>query len=194
MCPNHRNIRSTLSDLFYTQTKLFFLYFVNFYKFGFLRNIHYHIIVRQQWNVLKGILWVNFDFLKLKFVIVMVLETMYKNINQFGRMVSELYPEWPHRQGGCLACWSCKVDPSCGWDYTDLYYARGTQGVLPIREGGCDQSIGSAVSDAIVCSWLWSMGTRSLTLGYFSRLLQSSCELTIHSVVVCRFFTGSSWP
>ena len=38
--------------------------------------------------------------------------------------------------------------------------------------GGCDQSIGSTVSDAIVRSWLWSTATRSSALGYFSRLLQ----------------------
>ena len=38
--------------------------------------------------------------------------------------------------------------------------------------GGCDQSIGSTVSDAIVCSWLWLTATRSSPLGYFSRLLQ----------------------
>ena len=38
--------------------------------------------------------------------------------------------------------------------------------------GGCDQSIGFTVSDAIVCSWLWSPSTWSSTLGYFSRLLQ----------------------
>ena len=42
-----------------------------------------------------------------------------------------------------------------------------------VREGGgCDQSIGSTVSDAIVRSWLWSPATRSPTLGYFSKLLQ----------------------
>ena len=34
--------------------------------------------------------------------------------------------------------------------------------------GGCDQSIGSTVSDAIVRSWLWSTATRSFPLGYFS--------------------------
>ena len=36
---------------------------------------------------------------------------------------------------------------------------------------GCDQSIGSTVSDAIVCRWL-STATRNSPLGYFSRLLQ----------------------
>ena len=38
--------------------------------------------------------------------------------------------------------------------------------------GGCDQSIGSFVSDAIVCSWLWQTATRSSPLGYFNKLLQ----------------------
>ena len=36
--------------------------------------------------------------------------------------------------------------------YTDLYYARGAQGVLPMRVEECDQSVGSPVSDAIVRS------------------------------------------
>ena len=39
--------------------------------------------------------------------------------------------------------------------------------------GGCNQSIGSTVSDAIVSSLLWSTATRSSPLGYFSILLQA---------------------
>ena len=49
---------------------------------------------------------------------------------------------------------------------------RGAQGVLPCVGWGCDQSIGSTVSGAIVRSWLWSTATRSSPLGYFSKLLQ----------------------
>ena len=37
---------------------------------------------------------------------------------------------------------------------------------------GCDQSIGSTVSDAIVCSWLWLTATGSSPLDCFSTLLQ----------------------
>ena len=37
---------------------------------------------------------------------------------------------------------------------------------------GCNESIGSTVSDEIVRSWLWSTSTRSSSLGYFSGLLQ----------------------
>ena len=39
----------------------------------------------------------------------------------------------------------------------DLYCAPGAQEVLPMRVGG---AIGSAVSDAILCCWLWSTATR----------------------------------
>ena len=66
----------------------------------------------------------------------------------------------------------CKIESRLWLRCTYLYYARGAQGVLPMRVGGCDQSIGSTVSDAIVRSWLWSTATRSSLLGYFSRLLQ----------------------
>ena len=38
--------------------------------------------------------------------------------------------------------------------------------------GGCDQSIGSTVSDAIVRIWLWSTATRISPFDYFGRLLQ----------------------
>ena len=38
--------------------------------------------------------------------------------------------------------------------------------------GGCDQSIGSTVSDAIESSWLWLTATRSSPLSCFSTLLQ----------------------
>ena len=38
--------------------------------------------------------------------------------------------------------------------------------------GGCDRSIGSTVSDAIVRSWLWLTATMSSLLGCFGTLLQ----------------------
>ena len=38
--------------------------------------------------------------------------------------------------------------------------------------GGCDQSIGSTVSDGIVRSWLLLIAIRSFSLGCFSTLLQ----------------------
>ena len=42
----------------------------------------------------------------------------------------------------------CKIESRLWLSYTYLYYERGTQGVLPIRVGGgCDQSIGSTVSE-----------------------------------------------
>ena len=50
-------------------------------------------------------------------------------------------PEWPNRQGGCLACWSCKIYSRLSWDCTDLYCARGAQGVLPIRVGGATSQL-----------------------------------------------------
>ena len=45
-----------------------------------------------------------------------------------------LYAEWPHRQGSCLACCGCTFESRSGC--TDLYYARGAQGVLSMRVGG----------------------------------------------------------
>ena len=74
--------------------------------------------------------------------------------------------KWPHNQGGCLTCWCCKIDSRFSWDCTDLSYARNAQGVLPIWGWGCDQSIGSTFSDAIVSSWLWLPATGSSPLGY----------------------------
>ena len=55
---------------------------------------------------------------------------------------------------------------------TDLYYARGGSGGTAHDGGGCDQSIGSTVSDAIVRSWFWLTATRSSLFGCFSTLLQ----------------------
>ena len=78
--------------------------------------------------------------------------------------------EWPHRQGGCLAYWRShgRFPAEAALIYT---MHEALRGYCPWG-WGCDQSIGSAVSDAIVCSCLWSTATRSPTLGYFSRLLQ----------------------
>ena len=69
------------------------------------------------------------------------------------------YPEWPHRQGGCL--------PAVAELHRSILCTRRSGGTAHVG-GGCDQSIGSTVSDAIVRSWLWSTATRSSSLGYFS--------------------------
>ena len=50
-----------------------------------------------------------------------------------------LYHEWPHRQGGCLACCGCTFESR--WGCTFLYYARGAQGVLPMRLGGATSEL-----------------------------------------------------
>ena len=72
--------------------------------------------------------------------------------------------EWPHGQGGCLAL-SSPAEVA-------LIYALhvALRGYCP-WEWGCDQSIESTVSDAIVRSWLWLSATRSSPLGCFSTLL-----------------------
>ena len=49
----------------------------------------------------------------------------------------------PHAEG-------CKIESRVWLSCTNLYYARSAQGVLPMRVGGCDQSIGSTVSLVIV--------------------------------------------
>ena len=54
---------------------------------------------------------------------------------------------------------------------TDLYYARGAQGVLPMRVEGASSQL-DLVSDAIVRSWLWLTATRSSPVGCFSALLK----------------------
>ena len=51
----------------------------------------------------------------------------------------QLYPEWSHRHGGCLACYGCTFESRRGC--TDLYYARGAKGVLPIRVGGATNQL-----------------------------------------------------
>ena len=78
-----------------------------------------------------------------------------------------LYPEWPHRQGGCLTCCGCTFESS--WVHWFILCTRRSGGTAH-EGGGCDQSIRSTVSDAIVYSWLWLTATRSSPLGCFSIL------------------------
>ena len=51
-------------------------------------------------------------------------------------------------------------------------HGRRRSGGTAHEGGGCDQSIGSTVSDAIVRSWLWLTATRSSPVGCFSALLK----------------------
>ena len=75
----------------------------------------------------------------------------------------QIYPEWPHRQGICLAL---LVDSPLILHRFLLCSRR--SGITAYESGGCDQSIGSTFSDAIVRSWLWSTATRSSPLGSLS--------------------------
>ena len=86
---------------------------------------------------------------------------------------TKLYPEWPHRHEWLPRM--LKDEGSIlGRGCTDLFCARRRLGRTAHEGGGCDQSIGSTVTDAIVRSWLWSTATRSSTLGYFSSITESS--------------------
>ena len=87
-----------------------------------------------------------------------------------GYAATHIYPEWPHRQGGCLACWGCTFESHWGLHWFILCKWRA--GSTAHEGGGCDQSIGSTISDAIVRSWLWLTATRSSPLGCFCTLLQ----------------------
>ena len=60
-----------------------------------------------------------------------------------------------------------KCSKSCDLQPALQCAIRGAQGVVPCVGWGCDQSIGSTVSDAIVRSWLWLTATRNFPLGYF---------------------------
>ena len=53
-----------------------------------------------------------------------------------------------------------------------IYTMHETLRATAYEDGGCDQSIGSTVSDAIVRSWLWLTATRSSPFSCFSTLLQ----------------------
>ena len=53
-----------------------------------------------------------------------------------------------------------------------IYTCTRPSGGTAHEGGGCDQSIGSTVSDAIVRIWLWMAATRSSPVGCFSTLLQ----------------------
>ena len=78
----------------------------------------------------------------------------------------------PHMQGGWLACWRLQDRiPAVAEPHRFILCTRRSGGTAH-DGGGCDQSIGSTVSEVIVRSWLWSTATRSSPLGYSSRLLQ----------------------
>ena len=62
-------------------------------------------------------------------------------------------------------------------------------GYCRVECGGCDQSIGSTDSDAIVRGWLWSTATRSSLLGYICKLLQVVDNWT-HILLYSIFSTG----
>ena len=101
------------------------------------------------------------------------------------------YPEWSHRQSGFLAWWGCKVD-SCSV-CTDLYYARGAQGVLPIKVGGVASQL-----DLPSLTHLSVTGCGRLQLGvpHFTTSVDYCKWLTIDPTFFGRIFSTEklSWP
>ena len=64
-------------------------------------------------------------------------------------------------------CQVTRSNPGCGWAAPIYTMHEALRGYCPWG-WGCDQSIWSTVSHAIVRNWLWSTATRSFPLGYFS--------------------------
>ena len=97
-----------------------------------------------------------------------------------------IYPEWPHRQVLASHVAGCRIDSRLRLHWFILY----TKALRDATSGcgGCDQSIGSTISDSIVRSLLWSTTTRSSPLGCFRTLLQVVDNLPHSSG--SRFFTG----
>ena len=58
-----------------------------------------------------------------------------------------VHPELPHWQGGCLACWSCKIDSLLSWELQRFILCMTSSGGTAHEGGGCDLSIWSTVSD-----------------------------------------------
>ena len=113
-----------------------------------------------------------YDWMLVKFHISLITKRFFRSFDCDSDKTVDLseYPEWPHRQGGCLACCGCTFESRWGlhWFILCKWRSVGTAH----EGGGCDQSIGSTVSDAIVRSWLWLTATSSSPLGCFSTLLQ----------------------
>ena len=94
---------------------------------------------------------------------------------------TKIYTEWPHRQciglaprrshvRGWLSAASLVICSPASIAVWNTWSSGGTA----LCRVGCDQSIGSTVSDAIVRSLLWLTATRGSPLGYFSKITASS--------------------
>ena len=91
-----------------------------------------------------------------------------------------IMPMRPHSLSGCIdkvvalhaeSCTATRSNPISDWAGPIYTMHEVLRGYCPWG-WGCYQSILSTVSNAIVCSWLWSTATRSSPLGYFNRLLK----------------------
>ena len=69
---------------------------------------------------------------------------LHRHNNDYIPRLNLLYPKWSHMQGGCLACsrlQGCKIESLLWLSCTDLYYARGAHGVLPMKVGGAGSQL-----------------------------------------------------
>ena len=91
-------------------------------------------------------------------VIIMIQQqnSLYTLSGRIGKVVAS------HAEG-------CKIESRAVAELHRFILCTIRSGGAAHEGGGCDQSVGSTDSDAIVRSWLWSTATRSSPLGYFSR-------------------------
>ena len=101
----------------------------------------------------------------------------------------ELYPDWSHRQGGCLVNLYADVFNVGSRQTLRIFilYARRSGGMAHEGEGN-GQAIEFAFSDAIR-NWLWSTATRSCQLGYFSSIT-AKCFLIYPTNSGSKFYSG----
>ena len=130
--------------------------------------------------------YINTNVVSLKYRIYIIGQKFTPGGSGWIWLIYATYPEWPNVQPpfipwvAALARWLPRMlkvatlhvrIPAVAERHRFILCTRRSGGIAH-EGGGCDQSIGSSVSDAIVRSWLWSTATGSSPLGYFSKLLQ----------------------
>ena len=85
-------------------------------------------VLSQVHYILSSVWWCS---IPCDMMLYLVLHEVLTRVEWCSFSWVSLFPWVADMQGGCLACWSCKIDSWLSWSCTEFCYARGAQEVLP---------------------------------------------------------------
>ena len=108
-----------------------------------LLGTYYYLEYIITWNILLLGIYYYLEYIITWNILLLGINYYLEYIITWNIFQVIIYPEWPHREGGLPPMLKvARLIPGGDRGCTDLYYARGAHGTLPMRVGGATSQLG----------------------------------------------------